>query len=207
MIWIQKLSWQFDATARSLLQFFDKDVTEGDVAVIALEKNRARLVDFVIEFAASSFGAFNVVVNFYAVEGERDFVSDDGGFSGLPLVTGFGDEFVGCFEVVDGAIAVDGVSAASIITEDLNFMAATKIEAAVGFIGHHEFKFDGEIPKFVVGDEIVAVKVFVRSVLQDAVFDGPTVATSWMTEMPASRVLSVEERTKASFIGGESAEG
>src|SRR5262249_31482466 len=99
--------------------------------------------------------------NFYAVEGEGDFVSDDGGFSRLPLVTWFGDEFVGCFEIIDGAIAVDRVGAASVVAEDLNFLASAKVKAAVGFVGDHEFEFNDEVREFGVGDEIVAVKILV----------------------------------------------
>src|SRR6267142_369228 len=84
---------------------------------------RRACVDFVVDFAAGGFCAFDVVVDFYAVEGEADFVSDDGGFSGLPLVAGFGNEFVRRFEIVDGAVAIDGVSAAGVIAQDLDFVA------------------------------------------------------------------------------------
>ena len=69
----------------TLLQFFDADIAERNVAVIALKKNRAGLVDSVVELAARGFGAFDVVMDFYAVEGEADFVSNDGRFGGLAI--------------------------------------------------------------------------------------------------------------------------
>lgn len=83
------LAWWFDGRGSGLLQFFDADVAEGNVAVIALEKDWAGLVDLIVEFTAGGLGAFDIVVDFYSIEGEADFVSDDGGFSGLPLVAGF----------------------------------------------------------------------------------------------------------------------
>jgi len=174
--------------------------------VVALEKDWSGLVDFVVDFAAGGFCAFDVVVDFYAVEGEADFVSDDGGFSGLPLVAGFGNEFVRCFEIVDGAVAVDGIGAASVIAEDLDFVASTEIEAAVGFVGHHEFEFDGEVPEFVVGDEVVAVKVFVGGVYEDAVFDSPTVTAVRISEVPARGVFAIEERAEAFFVSSKGTE-
>jgi len=174
--------------------------------VIALEKDGAGLVNFVVDFAAGGFGAFDVVVDFYAIECEGDFVADDGGFGGLPLVARFGDEFVWCFEIVNGAVAIDRVGAAGVIAKDLNFVASAEIKAAVGFVGDHEVKFDGKVPKLLVGDKVVAVKVFVRGVLENAVFDGPTVTAVKMAEMPASGVFAVEERAKAVFVGSEGAE-
>lgn len=86
-------------------------------------------------------------------------------------------------------------------------MAPTEIEAAVGFVRDHEFEFNGEVPEFVVSYEVVAVKVFVGGVYEDAVFDSPTVTDIKMTEMPASGVFAIEERTEAIFVGGENAEG
>ena len=98
-----------------LRQFLDPYIAEAYGAMVALQKDRAGLVYFIINLAAGGFVALDIVVNFYAVEGEGDFVSDDGGFSRLPLVTWFGDEFVGCFEIIDGAIAVDRVNATSVV--------------------------------------------------------------------------------------------
>jgi len=182
------------------------DVAEGNVAVVALEKDWAGLIDLVVDFTAGRFGAFDIVVNFHAVESEADFVSDDGGLGSLPLVAGFGDEFVRHFEIVNGAVAVDGICAASIIAKDLDFVAATKIKAAVGFVRNHEVKPNGEVPEFLVGDEVVAVKVFVGGIFENAVFDGPTVAPVWMTKMPARGVFAIEERAEAFFVGSESTE-
>lgn len=118
--------------------------------MIALQEDWARLVDFVVELAAGGFGAFDVVVNFYAVEDESDLVSDDSSFGGLPLAAGFGYEFVRRFEVIDGAIAIDGGLASRVIAKDLDFVPAPQVKAAVGFIGDHVFEFDCEIPEFLV---------------------------------------------------------
>jgi hypothetical protein len=49
------------------------------------------------------------------------------------------------------------------------------------------------------------MQVLVGRVFENAVFDGPAIATIWMPEMPASSVFAIEERTGAVFIGGESA--
>ena len=174
--------------------------------MIALEKDGAGLVDFIVDFTACGFGAFDVVMDFYAIEGKGNFVADDGGLGGLPLVAGFGDEFVGRFDIVDGAVAIDGVSAASVVTKDLNFMTSAEVEAAVGFVRDHVIEFDSEIPELLVRDQVVAVKVFVGGVLQDAVFDGPTVTAVGMAEMPASSVSAVEEGAEAVFLCSESAE-
>lgn len=190
-----------------LLQFFDANVAEGDVAVIALQKNWTRFVDFIVEFATGGFGAFDIVVNLYAIENERDLVSDDGCFGSLPLITRFGNELVRCFEVVDRPISINGCFAASIIAQDLNFVASAQVETAVRIIRDHVFKFDSEVQKFVVRDEIVSVKLFVRSVFQNAVFYAPTVATIGMAQVPACGVFAVEERTEALFAVGSGAEG
>jgi hypothetical protein len=190
-----------------LLQFFDADIAEGNVAVIALEKYGARLVDFVVEFAAGGFGAFDVVVDFYPVEGEADFVSDDSGLGGLPLVAGFGHEFVWRFEIVNGAVAIDGVGSASVIAEDLDFVASAEIEAAVGFVWDHVVEFDGEVPKLLVCDEVVSVQLFVGCIFQNAVLNGPTIAAVGMAEAPTGGVFAIEERAEAIFVGGEGTEG
>ena len=207
ILWSGAFAWWFDRRGRSLLQFFDANVAEGNVAVIALEKDWTGLVDLVVEFTAGGFGAFDVVVDFYAVEGEADFVPDDGGFGGLPLVARFGDEFVGRFEVVDGAVAIDGIGAAGVVTEDLNFMASAEIEAAIRFVGDHVFEFDGEVPKLLVCNEIVSVKVLIGGVLENTVLDGPTIAAIGVAEMPAGGVFAVKERAEAIFLRGTSAEG
>lgn len=175
--------------------------------MIALQENWAGLIDFVVELTTGGFGAFDVVVNFYAVEREGDFVSDDGGLGGLPLVSGLGDKFIRGFEIIDGAIAIDGCLAASVIAEDLDFMTAPQIKPAVGFVGNHEFEFDGEIPKFVVGDEIVAVKIFIGGILKHAILDRPTVAAIGMAEMPTGGVFAVKDRAESLFVSGENAQG
>ena len=144
-------------------------------------------------------------MDFNAIENQADFVANDSCFGGLPLVARFRNEFVGRFEIVDGAIAIDGVRATSVIAKDLNFVASAKVEAAVGIVRDHVVEFDGEVPKFLVRDQVVSMKVFVRRVFQDAVFDGPTVAAVEMAKVPAGGVFAVEERTEAIFIGGETA--
>ena len=165
------------------------------------------MINFVVEFTAGGFGAFDIVVDFHAVENERDFISDNGCLGGLPLVSGFGDKFVGRLEVVDGAVAVDGIGSASVIAKDLDFVAAAQIEATVGFVGDHELEFNDEVPKFVVSDEIVAMKVFVGGVLENAVFDRPTIAPVGMAEMPPCGVFAIEERAETLFTSGMDAEG
>jgi hypothetical protein len=190
-----------------LLQFFNANVAEGNISVIALEKDRAGLVDFIVKFAAGGFGALDVVVDFYTVEGEADFVAHDCGLGGLPLVAGFGDEFVGRFEIVDGAVAIDGIGAAGVVTQDLNFMTSAEVEAAVRFVGDHVFEFDCEVPKLLVCDEIVAMKVLIGGVLENSVLNGPTVPAVRMAEMPAGGVFAVEERAEAFFVSSASAEG
>src|SRR6516162_2907753 len=96
--------------------------------------------------------------------------------------------------------AIDGVGAASVIAENLNFVASAKIEAAVGFIGDHKFELHSEVPEFLVGDKVVTVKIFVGGIFENAVFDGPTVATVRMTNVPAGGVFAVEERAEAVFV-------
>src|SRR5882724_5961359 len=122
--------------------------------MIALKKNWAGLVNFVVEFAAGGFSALDIVVNFDVVKSQGDFVSDDGCFGGLPLVARFRNEFVGRFEVIDGAIAIDCIGAASVIAQDLNLVPSAEVKAAVGFIGDHKFEFNGEVPELVVGNEV-----------------------------------------------------
>ena len=115
-----------------LFEFFDPHVAERDRAVIALQKDRARLVDLVVDFAAGRFVALDVVVDLHAVEHDGDLVALDRGFGGLPLVAGLGDEFIRLFEVVDRAVSAEGRLAAGMIAENLDFVPAAKIEAAVG---------------------------------------------------------------------------
>lgn len=113
--------------------------------MIALEKDRAGLIDVVVELATSGFGAFDVVVDFDAIENDSDFVSDHGRFGGLPLVAGLGDEFVRFFEVVESSVSAQRGFAFGIVAEDLNFVTATQVKAAVGIVGDEVFEFDGEV--------------------------------------------------------------
>lgn len=207
ILWKGAFAWWFDGMRRDLLQFFDANVAEGNVSVVALEKDGAGLVDLVVEFSAGGFGAFDIVVNFYAVEDEGDFVADDGRFGGLPLVARFGDEFVGRFEIVDGAITAYRICAASVIAQDLNFVASAEIEATVGFVRDYVFEFNGEVPELLVCHEVVSVEVLVGGILEDAVFDGPTIAAVGVAEMPAGGVFAVEERAETVFVGSAGAEG
>ena len=113
--------------------------------MVPLEENRTGFIYFVVQLATSSFRALDVVVNFDAVEGYRDFVANDRGLAGLPLIARFGDELVGRFEVVNGAIAAFGGCATWVIAKYLNLMSPAQVEAAIGVVRHHKFVTDGKV--------------------------------------------------------------
>src|SRR5215204_539018 len=69
-----------------LLKVFDPHLAERDRAVIALEKNRAGLVDVCIQLASGGLVARNVVVHLFAIEYERDLVAHHRCLGRLPLV-------------------------------------------------------------------------------------------------------------------------
>ena len=80
-------------------------------------------------------------------------------------------------------------------------MTAAQVKTAVRIIRHQVIEFDCEIPKLLVRDQIRPVLALVDGVLQDAVLDLPTIVATRIAQMPAGRVLAIEERTKALFIG------
>src|SRR6266700_103934 len=155
----RQAEWPVLPARRLLLggQFLDAEVAKPDGAMISLQENRAGFVDVVVDFAASGAAALDLVVNLFAVESHADLIADDRGLGGLPLVAGLGRELGRSLETIDGAVAVNIGLAGLVIAEDLNFMAAAEVKAAVRSIRHHEFVAHGEIPELVVGDEIGAM--------------------------------------------------
>src|SRR5687767_36181 len=77
---------------RALLfwKFLDLDLAEAHHAMIALEEDRPRLSDVLVDLAARRPVADHVVVNLLAVQNHGDLVPDDRRLDGLPLVAGFG---------------------------------------------------------------------------------------------------------------------
>lgn len=185
-----------------LLEFLDPNIAERNVSVIALQHDRARLINVLVQFASGRFRAFDVVVDFDAVQSDCDLISNNCRFGRLPFVAGFGNECVGRFEIVNGTVSINSCFAASIVAEDLNFLSSVKIEAAVGVVRNHVFEFYREVPKVLVGNQIVSVKVFVGRILKNPVLYGPTVAAIRMPKMPAGKIFAVEERAKTS-VGGK----
>src|SRR5436190_1277127 len=108
----------------SLFQFFNLNLPELDTAVVALQEDRARFGDFVVDFRAGRLIAGNIVVNLFSVHGHRYFVADDGRFNNVPFARGFGREGVRLLEVIDRAIAALARLAAREIIQDLDFMTA-----------------------------------------------------------------------------------
>src|SRR6266568_781462 len=199
-----------DKSARRLLlggQFLNAEVAKPDGAMIALQENRAGFADVAVDFAARGAVALDLVVNLFAVEGHADLIADDRGLGGLPLAARLGRELGRGLESVDGAVAVNIGLAALVIAQDLNFMAAAEVKAAVRSIRHHEFVAHGEVPELLVGHEIGAMFALVHRVLEHSLFDRPAIMTFWTAEFPAGHVLPVEERHEAVLISGANVEG
>src|SRR2546428_11839718 len=95
----------FRAEQLFLWQLLDSDITKADGAVIALQKNRARLVHFVVDFAARRLCALHVIVNLSAIENDGNLVAGDRRFHGLPLVSRLGGKLIRRFEIVNCAVA------------------------------------------------------------------------------------------------------
>lgn len=174
--------------------------------MVALEHDWAGLVNVLIKFAPGRFGALDIVMNFHAVQSNRDLVSNNSCFAGLPFVAGFGNEFVGRFEIVNGPVSVDGCFGTSVVAKNLDLLAAAQIEPAVGIVGHHIFKLNRKIPKFLIRNQIVTVKFFVGRVFKNTFFNRPTIPAIGMAKMPAGKIFAIEERAKTVLIGGESAQ-
>src|SRR5262249_2967506 len=94
-----------------------------------------------------------------------------------------------------------------VVTEDLDFMAPAQIETAIGIVRHHEFVFDGEIKKLLVSHEVGSVRVLAGRVLQNAIFDRPTVMPLRIANMPPGGVLSIEKRAETFLLRRQSSEG
>jgi hypothetical protein len=187
-----------------LRQFLDLQVAERHGAVVALEEDGAWFRDVSVNFRSGGFRANHVVMNLLAVEDHGDFVADDGGFQRLPFVAGFGGENVRSFEAVYCSIAAGARLSALAVAQNLDLMAASQIETAVGAVRDHEFAADREVPIFLLRDQIVAVFPFVDRVLQDATgFDGPKVLAIGIAEFPAVEVFAVKKSDKAGVGGSQ----
>src|SRR5204862_264558 len=79
------------------------NAAECNRAMIPLQKDRAWFGNFIVDLGPGRFIAFDVVVNLHSIESDRDLVADNGRFGCLPIAPWPGDEFVGRFEIVDGA--------------------------------------------------------------------------------------------------------
>jgi hypothetical protein len=173
--------------------------------MITLQKDGAGLVDFIIQFATGGFRAFDIIMDFHAVEDHRDAIADDGGFCGLPFGSRAGDKFIRRFEVINGTIPTEGGGSAAIIAEDLYLVPAAQVEAAVGVIGDLVLEPDGKIPKFFVGHQISAVFAFFDFIGEDAIFNGPTIVTLRITQMPTREVLAIKQGAKIFVLGSSRA--
>ena len=113
-----------------ILQRFDADIAEGDRAVVALEKDRAGLIEFVVQFAPCRPIALDVVMNLHAVEDKGDFVAHNGGFGRLPFAGFLGSKLRDGLLAVNGAVPARTGLAAVIVIEDLDFISAPQVKAA-----------------------------------------------------------------------------
>src|SRR6266508_5233462 len=119
-----------------LLQFLDPDIAKPNRPVIALEENRAGLVNLVVNLAAGRLAALDIVMNLHAVLHHGDFVADHRGLDRLPFAAGFGNEFVGRLEVIDRTVAAETGPAFGVVAEDLQFMPAAEVKAAIRIVRH-----------------------------------------------------------------------
>src|SRR5215468_7180226 len=104
--------------------------------MISLQKNRSRLVDFVIELAAGGLRALDIIMNFHPVQDHRDLVAHDRRLTGLPLISRAGNKLVRGFEVINCTVAAQRWLAAGVVAENLNLMPATKVKSAVRVVRH-----------------------------------------------------------------------
>ena len=99
--------------------------------MVALEEDGAGFVDFIVDLAARSAIADQVVMDLLAIHDDGDPVADHGGFHGLPFTCRFGHEFVRRLEVVNGTISRLAGLAIFVVAEDLEFVPPAQVEAAV----------------------------------------------------------------------------
>ena len=76
--------------------------------MVALQKDRAGLVDFIINLAAGGFVALDVVVDLYAVHCDGYPITNHRCFNRLPFAGRLSYEFVGSLEIVDRTVPADG---------------------------------------------------------------------------------------------------
>ena len=153
--------------------------------MVALQENLAGLLHLAVDFTPGRLVAFDLVVNLLPVERERDLVADDGGLGGLPFAAGLGGEFRRSLEVVNRPVPSQRRLAAFVVAEDLNLVPAPQVKAAVGIIRHLILVLHGEVPILLVRDEVSAVLAALDGVLENSVFDRPTVVTFRIAQMPA----------------------
>src|SRR5882672_5219481 len=120
-----------DSKPLFLRQFFNPDIAETYCAMVTLQQDRTRLIHFIIQLSAGWFVALDIVMDFDAVEIGRDAVADDGHLGGPPFASRFGHELVWFLEVIDGAVAAFGRLAVFVVAQDLDFLPASKIKAAI----------------------------------------------------------------------------
>src|SRR5258706_1612610 len=117
-----------------------------------------------------------------AVEDDSDAISLDGSFDGLPF-TGFaGNEFRHRREVVNGAVAARRGDALVEVIEDLDFVAATQVEAAVAGGRAHVFVTHSEVLELFFADEVVAMRGVADFIDEHAVLRAPACAALRVAE-------------------------
>src|ERR1051326_4385978 len=108
-------------------------------------------------------------MNFKPVEGHANFVADNRSLRRLPFAARLGGKMIRGLKIVDGSIAAEAWLAGIVIAEDLYFVAASQIEAAVGVVRHHVLVMDREIPKLISCHQVGAMLAFVDRILEDAI--------------------------------------
>jgi hypothetical protein len=171
--------------------------------MIALQENRTGLVYLIIDFTAGGLVAFDVIMDFDPIHDNGDPIADHGRLGCLPLAGGLGDELVRSFEIVDGTVAANGWLAALVIAEDLNFMAAAQVKAAVGIVRRHILVPDCEIPKLLFRHQVSPMCSLFDRILENAAGqDAPRIVAVGVSQFPARHVLPVEQRLEILFIVG-----
>ena len=96
-------------------------------------------------------------------------MASDGNLGSLPFARGFGDEFVRRLEIVNRTVAAHGGLAPLVVAQNLDFLPASQIEAAVGIVRRHVLIANSEVPKLLLRHKVCPMgAAFFDCVLEDA---------------------------------------
>src|SRR5688572_14598936 len=135
------------------IQNLNADITKRNRAVIALQQNRAGLIEVLVQLTARGAIDHDVLVDLLAIQRDTDAIAPNCGLGGLPFPRSARGKDRNRFELIKRAVAARGRVLPGKIVDDLDLMAAPEVQAAVAPFGDQVLVANGKILEFILGNQ------------------------------------------------------